>query len=100
MDQYRVKIYARAHRDLSGIYTYIANKLLAPIAAASAFDDLESAIISLETFPERGAIRRTGAYANKDYRQLFVNNYTIVYRVLKDRKEVHVITVRYTPSRF
>ena len=63
-------------------------------------DELENAIFSLEHLPERGAIRRVGAYANGDYRQLFVKNYVIIYRVLKQKKEVHIVTVRYTPSNF
>jgi len=63
-------------------------------------DELEKVIFSLEQLPERGAIRRVGAYANEDYRQLFVKNYVIIYRVLKTKKEVHIVTVRYTPSNF
>ena len=63
-------------------------------------DELEHAILSLEQLPERGAIRRVGAYANGDYRQLFVKNYVIIYRVMKQKKEVHIVTVRYTPSDF
>ena len=54
----------------------------------------------LEQLPERGAIRRVGAYANGDYRQLFVKNYVIIYRVLKTKEEVHILTVRYTPGNF
>ena len=61
---------------------------------------LEEAVFSLEQFPERGSIRRIGAYANRGYRQLFVKNYTIIYRVNKDKKEVHIVTVRYAPSNF
>ncbi|MCM1162437.1 MAG: type II toxin-antitoxin system RelE/ParE family toxin, partial [Roseburia sp.] len=63
-------------------------------------DELEKAIFSLEQFPERGAVRRIGVYANGDYRQLFVKNYVIIYRVHKNKKEVHIVTVRYTPSNF
>jgi toxin ParE1/3/4 len=63
-------------------------------------DELENAISSLEQLPERGAIRRVGAYANGNYRQLFVKNYVIIYRVLKQKKEVHIVTVRYMPSNF
>ena len=50
--------------------------------------------------PNRGAVRRIGIYANGDYRQLFVKKYAIVYRVLHERKEVHVVTVRYVASNF
>jgi len=100
LDNYTVKLYARAYRDLEGIYTYIAENLLEPGTALSMIDELEKAIFSLEQLPERGAIRRVGAYANGDYRQLFVKNYVILYRVLKTKKEVHIVTVRYTPGNF
>ncbi len=100
MDKYVVKLYARAYRDLDSIYSYIAETLLESDTALNMVDELEKAIFSLEQLPERGAIRRTGAYANGDYRQLFVKNYVIIYRVLKRKKEVHIVTVRYTPSNF
>ena len=100
MDKYVVKLYARAYRDLDRIYSYIAETLLESDTALNMVDELEKAIFSLEQLPERGAIRRTGAYANGDYRQLFVKNYVIIYRVLKRKKEVHIVTVRYTPSNF
>lgn len=100
MDKYTVKLYARAYRDLDGIYEYIANNLSEPMVASNMIDTLEEAIYSLEYLPERGAIRRIGAYANGDYRQLFVKRYIIVYRVLKEKKEVHIVTVRYAPSQF
>jgi len=100
LDNYVVKLYARSYRDLDGIYTYIAKNLLEPGTALNMVDELEKAIFSLKQLPERGAIRRIGAYANGDYRQLFVNNYVIIYRVLETKKEVHIVTVHYTPSNF
>ena len=99
-DIYAVKLYARAYRDLEGIYRYIAKNLREPGTALQMIDALEAAIYSLEQLPERGAIRRVGAYANGEYRQLFVKNYVILYRVLKQKKEVHIVTVRYGPSNF
>ena len=48
--------------------------------------------------PYRGATRKIGRYANAGYRQLFVENYTIVYRIDEDKKLVIIVTVRYTPS--
>ncbi len=100
MDQYTVKLYSRAYRDLDEIFFYIADHLSEPIAASKMIDALENTIFSLETFLERGAIRRVGAYANQGYRQLFCKSYTIIYRVLKEKKEVHIVTVRYTPRNF
>ena len=86
MDKYTVKLYARAYQDLEEIYSYIANSVLEPDTALNMVDALETAILSLAQFPERGAIRRVGAYSNKDYRQLFLKNYTIVYRIVKQKK--------------
>ena len=100
MDKYIVKLYTRAHRNLDGIYAYIASRLLEPATASKMIGELENTIFSLETFPERGAVRREGAYANQGYRQLFYKNYSIIYRVLKEKKEVHIVAVRYTPSNF
>ncbi len=100
MDNYAVKLYASAYRDLDNIYAYVAKNLSVPTAASNLLSELEDAIFSLEQMPERGAIRRVGAYANKDYRQLFVKNYVIIYRVLVREKQVHVVTVRYAASRF
>ena len=71
MDKYIVKLYPRAYRDLDGIYAYIAGSFLEPITASKMIDELENTIFSLESSPERGAIRRVGAYANQGYRQLF-----------------------------
>lgn len=100
LDKYVVKLYTRAYRDLDNIYTYIAETLLEPGTALDMVDELEEAIFSLEQLPERGAIRRVGAYKDGNYRQLFVKNYCIIYRLMKKKKEVHIITVRYTPGNF
>ena len=100
MDNYTVKLYPRACRDLDDIYDYLSGHLLEPGAALGTVDALEQAILSLEMLPERGAPRRRGAYANGGYRQLFVKNYVVLYRVQKEKREVWVVTVRYAPSQF
>jgi len=100
LDKYTIKLYTQAYQDLDSIYTYIAENLLEPDTALNMVDELEKAIFSLEQLPKRGAPRRVGAYTNSDYRQLFIKNYVIIYRVLKEKKEVHIVTIRYTPSSF
>lgn len=100
MDNYTVRFYDRAYTDLDRIYGYIAHSLLEPGVAEHLITELEKAIYSLEQFPERGVVRRIGAYGNKGYRQLFVKNYVIIYRVLERERQVHIITVRYAPSNF
>ena len=87
MVKYTIKMLQRASDDLDNIYNRIA-------------DDLEDAILSLDEMPYRGSIRRTGAFANRGYRQIFVKNFTIVYRIDEAKKMVVIVTVRYTPSSF
>jgi plasmid stabilization system protein ParE len=99
-DKYAVKLLPRAYRDLDGIYAYIAETLIEPGIAVKLIDTLEEAIFSLESMPARGALRKTGAYANKGYRQLFVGNFTALYRIEEAVKRVLVVTVRYSKSWF
>lgn len=100
MDKYRVKLMPRASRDLDGIYNHIADDFKEIGTAEKMADVLETAILSLDEMPYRGAIRRTGAFASRGYRQLFVKNYTIIYRIDEAAKTVIIVTVRYTPSSF
>ena len=100
MDKYKVKMLPRASRDLDNIYNHIADNFKEIGTAEKMADSLEAAILSLDEMPYRGAVRRTGAFANRGYRQIFVKNYCIIYRLMKKKKEVHIVTVRYTPSNF
>lgn len=100
MDKYAVKLTPRAVRDLDGIYGYIALTLLERGTAAALLDRLEAAILSLETMPYRCPERRKGAYADRGYRNLFIENYTVIYRVDESQKQVIVLTVRYSKSAF
>lgn len=100
MAKYTVKFLQRASNDLDDIYNHIADDFKEIGVAEKMADALEQAILSLDDMPYRGAIRRTGAFANRGYRQLFVKNFTIVYRVDESRKMIIIVTVRYTPSSF
>lgn len=100
MDKYNVSLTSRALRDMDGIYDYIAQTLMVPETALGLVDKIEKEILSLENMPYRFPERKTGTYANRGYRQLFVGNYTVIYRVDEKHKQVIVVTVRYTPSQF
>lgn len=73
---------------------------LSPNAALKIYNDLFQTILSLEFYPTRGSLRKVGQYRNKGYRQLFYKNYTIVYTVKNNEKEVHIIAIKYSPSNF
>jgi len=100
LDKYNVSLTSRALRDLDGIYVYIDQTLLVPETALGMVDKIEKEILSLEEMPYRFPERKTGAYANKGYRQLFVGNYTVIYRIDEKRRQVIVITIRYSPNQF
>ena len=100
MDKYSVKLMSRALRDLAGIYTYIAGNLLEPGTALSLVERIEKQIYSLEYLPYRCPERKRGAYANRGYRQLLVENYTVISRINEVEKQVIVVTVRYSASNF
>ena len=100
MDEYRVSMTDRALHDLDAIYEYIAKTILEPETALSLVDEIEKGINSLDTMPQRCPERRTGIYANKGYRQLFIKHYTAVFRVNGQDKQVIVVTIRYSPSMF
>ena len=100
MAEYAVKLMNRAVQDLDGIYRYVSDALQAPRTAGDLIDTLEAGILSLQHMPYRCPERRQGAYANRGYRQLLVKNYTVIYRVDEEHKQVLIVTVRYSRSQF
>ena len=98
MDKYQIKILPHASRDLDDIYNHIADDFKEIGTAEKMADSLEAAILSLDEMPYRGAVRRTGAFANRGYRQIFVKNFTIVYRIDEPNKTVIIVTICYTPG--
>lgn len=100
MAKYTIKLLQRASDDLDNIYNHIANDFKEIGTAERMADTLEEAILSLDEMPYRGSVRRTGAFANRGYRQIFAKNFTIVYRIDEAKKMVMIVTVRYTPGSF
>ena len=100
METYDVKLTLRALQDLDSIYTYIAQSLMEPDTALKLLSRLEDAIFSPEQLPQRGAVRKTGAYANRGYRQLLIENYLAVYRIDEAKRQVILLTVQYSHRKF
>lgn len=99
-NEYGVRILPKAYRDIDSIYEYIANQIKEDAAAKRLLDKFESSVLDLANFPYRGAERKVGAYVGKGYRQLFIANFTVVYRINENDKEILIVTVRYSPSQF
>ena len=96
MDEYWVRISDFAYKDLDSIYEHIAKELQEPEIALSLIDEIESAILGLYVMPHRCPVRKIGAYANRGYRQLFVKNYTALFRIDEKNKQVIILTIRYS----
>ena len=100
METYDVKLTNTAVADLDEIYAYVASVLQEPATALRLIETLEAGISSLRELPERCPTRKIGQFAEQGYRQLFVKNFTVVYRVDTQKKQVIILTVRYSKSLF
>ena len=92
MDKYKVKINPRAIRELDHIYEYIANEKLAPENAKEQVDRIKKAILGLETFLQSHQERNEGRYAAKDYHQLLIDNYIVIFRIDEPNKTVIMVS--------
>jgi addiction module RelE/StbE family toxin len=90
----------KALEDIDSIYEYIALELQNVDAASKLVEKLEIAIFSLERLPYRGTERKIGMFANKGYRQIFLKNFTIIYRVDSKKKQVIIVHVVYSKRDF
>jgi len=100
LEHYTIELLSKAYHDLDDIYDYIAQSLLEPEVAEKLINALEEAIFSLEQMPRRGTLRKIGVYANKGYRQLFVKNFIVIYRINEKQKQVIIVTIKYFKSNF
>lgn len=95
MDEYKVRINPKAIRDLESIFEYIALQKQAPENAKRQVDRIKNAILQLNTFPQSHQERVEGRYAERNYRQLLVDNYIAIFRIDEERKIVTVVTIQY-----
>ncbi|PID83048.1 MAG: addiction module toxin RelE [Clostridiales bacterium] len=100
MDKYKVLVSPKTYRELDSIYEYVKTEFKDHQIALEIVNLIEENILKLEIFPHRGSIRKVGIYANKQYRQIFIKNYTIIYRIDEENKDVIIITIRYSSSNF
>lgn len=79
--KFKVIVMAEAERDLYEIYRYVAVHG-APAKADRLLNNLEKAVASLETSPQRGhyppELVRLGV---REYREVFYKPYRVIYRI-------------------
>lgn len=89
MENYKVRIYPTAKRDLLDIIDYL--NTLSPEAALRYYDLLTEQIASLSHLPERCPRPKDLALAAKGYRYLIVENYLVFYVVSGDTVQIRRI---------
>ena len=85
---YHVEITEPAKNDMFEAAKYIAEQLLNPSAANRLLDDVESAIFSLESMPERYALLSDEIPAKPGIRFMPVGKYLVFYVIREKTKKV------------
>jgi plasmid stabilization system protein ParE len=96
MKHYEVLISDKANEDMESIYEYIAETLLAPIAAANQYDRIVEAILSLEEMPERIKIIDSEPGRSKGLRSLYVDNFSVFFTIRAET--INIARVLYSAS--
>ncbi|HET6248379.1 MAG TPA: type II toxin-antitoxin system RelE/ParE family toxin [Tepidisphaeraceae bacterium] len=92
-DAYQIRITPRASSDLECIFDYI--RLHSPDGAASMIQQLMDSIDTLNIFPHRYNVPRTGYVRGRQIRSMPVPPYLVRYRIDERRKAIHILRVRH-----
>lgn len=88
---FQVSLTLGAQHDLESLHRDTLERR-SPAQAAALLDDIEGAIDTLETLPDRGAVpSELAALGVRDYRQMVVSPHRIIYRVIDTTVYVMVI---------
>lgn len=88
---FEVLLTADAHRDLEDLFEYIAVHD-EPANATRVLDRIEQALVDLSGFPDRGSHpRELLALGIREYRQIVLKPYRIIYRVMAPKVLVYLI---------
>ncbi|MBQ9303994.1 type II toxin-antitoxin system RelE/ParE family toxin [Butyrivibrio sp.] len=92
MDNYKIVLTPQSYRDLDDVYSLVLRLSADRDTAHNYIETIKSSILKLKTFPKRGTIRTTGKH--KGYRQIFIKEYSVVYRIDEAKKQVIVVTIK------
>ncbi|MBQ1918352.1 MAG: type II toxin-antitoxin system RelE/ParE family toxin [Schwartzia sp.] len=96
MIEYEVNLSKQAAKDMTDIYDYIATFIGMPQTAMEQFNRIADAIETLSQFPERIKVIHDAKRPNVQFRQLFVDNFSIIFVI--SGKTVNILRVAYSPS--
>ena len=79
MGRYSVEVTLQAQEQMREIILYVAKELMNRDAALGLLDAFETAILSLEEFPERVALVDEEPWKSEKLHQLIVENYFVYF---------------------
>ena len=96
MNEFRVDITQTAFDDLVNITLYIKEVLKEPEVAKNQVDRIKQSVFSLRSSPQRHSLVRDAMLAERGYRSMPVDNYTIFYIADEHTNTVTVLRVQYS----
>lgn len=79
---YEVVLTAGAEADLEALFDFVAENR-SPEQADALLNDILAAVESLEAWPDRGAVpKELDALGIREFRQILVSPYRLIYRVI------------------
>lgn len=92
---YDVIITPDAEADLQEIYDYIAYTLLVPETANSYVDNIENAILNLDTFPTGYPFVDFEPWRSRGLRFIPVKNFIVYFVIREELSSVYIMNVIY-----
>ena len=92
---YKIIIFAKAEEHLKCISDYITVELQSPQAAENVMDDLEQAIDSLRTLPERIPFSRDALLKKRGLHCMVVRKYLVYFQIDETARQVNILAVIY-----
>ena len=88
---FKVFLTADATRDLEELYQYLSGHE-SPDKAAFVLNKIENVLDNLSIFPDRGSYpKELLALGIRDYREIFLKPYRLIYRVLNQKVYIYII---------
>lgn len=95
---YQVILSSDANNDINQIVVFIASESGSTKTALNYLDKLESVILSLNKYPERGSNPRYKILRNQGYKFIVVENHLVFYKIKEDIKTVIIYRVLHHKS--
>lgn len=92
---YKIVFTPYAKNQINGIYNYIADELINPIAVEKTIRAIEASVMNLDQMPQRIKIVDNEPWRSQGIRRLTVKNFSVYFWINEDKLEVHVVAVAY-----